>query len=85
MNSGWTAKVAFAGATDPVLTIVVSTGGPSAIERFAVTGCAWPRRSTATRDLTRADRRCSPCEKPPYGVGTRPAELITACEQLGLR
>jgi hypothetical protein len=35
----WSARVAFAGASDQVLTIVVSTGGHVAeVERFAVTG-----------------------------------------------
>jgi hypothetical protein len=35
----WQTKVTFTGATDPVLTIVASTGGHlQAVERFAVTG-----------------------------------------------
>jgi Immunoglobulin-like domain of bacterial spore germination len=38
-NTPWQAKVSFSGATDPALTIVVSTGGHvQGIERFAVTG-----------------------------------------------
>ncbi|WP_083933982.1 hypothetical protein [Kribbella catacumbae] len=35
----WTAKVSYKGATDPALTIVVSTGGHiQDVERFAITG-----------------------------------------------
>jgi hypothetical protein len=38
-NQPWTAKVTFKGATDPALTVVVSTGGHvQDIERFAITG-----------------------------------------------
>jgi hypothetical protein len=38
-KSPWTARVTFAGATDPVVTIAVSTGGHlKTVERFAVTG-----------------------------------------------
>ncbi len=38
-SAAWTEEVAFASATDPVLTIVVSTGGHlKTVERFAVTG-----------------------------------------------
>jgi Immunoglobulin-like domain of bacterial spore germination len=38
-NTPWQAKVSFSGATDPALTIVVSTGGHvQGIERFAITG-----------------------------------------------
>jgi hypothetical protein len=38
-NSAWSARVPFRGATDPVLTVVASTGGHlAAVERFAVTG-----------------------------------------------
>ena len=39
MPGRWSAKVSYRGATDPVLTIVVYTGGHVAeVERFAVTG-----------------------------------------------
>ena len=38
-NSPWRTAVAFEGATDPALTIVVSTGGHvQGVERFAITG-----------------------------------------------
>jgi hypothetical protein len=38
-GSAWSARVPFQGATDPVLTVVASTGGHLAdVERFAVTG-----------------------------------------------
>jgi len=34
----WSARVSFAGATDPALTIVISTGGHlQGVERFAIT------------------------------------------------
>lgn len=39
VNSPWSATVTFAGATDPTLTVVASTGGHvQAVERFTVTG-----------------------------------------------
>ncbi|HXX91268.1 MAG TPA: hypothetical protein VEI83_13705 [Acidimicrobiales bacterium] len=38
-GSPWSATVSYAGATDPVLTIVAATGGHiQAVERFTVTG-----------------------------------------------
>jgi hypothetical protein len=38
-NQPWSASVSFTGATDPVLTIAVSTGGHlQAVERFAIQG-----------------------------------------------
>jgi hypothetical protein len=39
MHTPWETTVSFDGATDPVLTIVVSTGGHyQGVERFAITG-----------------------------------------------
>jgi hypothetical protein len=38
-NAPWTTTVSFSGATDPAITVVVSTGGHvQDVERFAITG-----------------------------------------------
>jgi len=39
INTPWSTEVSYRGATEPVLTIVVQTGGHiHAVERFAITG-----------------------------------------------
>jgi hypothetical protein len=52
-NTPWSTPVSFSGAVDPVLTIVVSSGGHvSTVERFAVTGIRRPPTTSATPGAT---------------------------------
>lgn len=52
-NTPWSTPVSFSGAVDPVLTIVVSSGGHiSTVERFAVTAIRRPPTTPATPSVT---------------------------------